>query len=268
MSFTWRRIKRLLEKPAGRSLIAAFDFSFDKQYSEKIIETKNQMPGIFELGIDAIIVNQGFARRYVDLIPSEIDIILKVNSWLSTKDELTEFVSLADVLDAIRVDATAILFEFFLDKDVGEQIDMLSSYLSQAHSLSIPVFTRLLSFRRLSTNELASAIWSALDIGSDAVVAPFTEEDAKLRDLIKNSEVPIFLEESLPTGGRVIDFLKRVRISMTYGYSGFVINRKFFIEKNISDEMKRKLIKAINYLVHVNLDVDEAIKYADLKELR
>lgn len=267
MSFVRRRVRRLLEKPAGRSLIASLDFSFEGQYSEKILETKNQLPDLFDLGIDAVIANLGFINRYIDLIPADKEIILKVNSWLSIKDEITEFVSLSDVLDAIRVDSTAILFEFFVDRELKEQIDVLSSYLSQAHDLSIPVFVRLLSIKRLQTNELTSAIWSIVDMGADGIIAPFTEEDVKLRDLIKNSEVPIFLEERLEDGNRIIDFLKRIRFCMTYGYSGFVINKKLFIEKAISDSTRRKLIKAISYLVHVNLDVNEAIEYADLKKI-
>lgn len=180
-------------------------------------------------GFSGVVVNRG---RVSGLNPlRRANLILQAVGLPRCTTGHASRVPVATVADALRYDATALAVQVrFAAEDLSSILSSVANLMGEADGLSIPVLLMVnIEDEDYGASHLAKYIRMAAELGADLIKIPLPagelgkSELCQIRGVVENSP-PVLLAG----GGTDDEFITRLRVSASLGFSGACVGRNVF----------------------------------------
>ena len=262
MVFIELGLKRLLHD--GRAIVFAFDHGFEHgpndfsyKTSRKLLET------IVNVGIDGAMLLPGMARIFKEIWFKKTNLILKLTGKTNLRPESERYLQsvLGDVNEAKDYGATAVAATVYWGSPYEDlMIERWTKIRIQAKELGLPCVQ--LAYPRGPTIEnrydykiVAYGVRAAVESGADLIKTYYTGDKDTFKKVINVAEgIPILMAGG-PRSRTLEEFLVNVRNCLDAGCSGVAVGRNVF-----QSPEPKNVVRALNLVVHKNLDVKEALR--------
>jgi len=243
------RLRRILGKPEGRALVVAFDHALVLGPIPGTEDALGQIGRFVEAGVDAILLNLGLIRQFVQsplnvAIPSLIARIDWTTVWAVMRDggkgELRSSL-IARPEEALRHGADAVLTYLVVgtgDADFEARETARNAEVArECERVGIPMIVECLA-RGKQVQNPGDPKWlnlhtrMAVELGADAVKTDYSGDPESMRSVVQQCPVPIFvLGGSRQSSDQ--DALEVVRGVVSAEAAGVLFGRNVFQSDNM-----------------------------------
>lgn len=229
VSDTIRRLSRI--RTQGFYPILALDHGLTVGFGDGVPpQVTEDLARLCASDVSAVVVNYGIARACADKL--ELPLILQCfGAPLSNPRR-----KIATLEQALRLDAAAVAVQLDLrpGTDVSSQTSEIAGFVSDAHSMGVPVLFMASYGDTHDLETVAGAIRVCHELGADLIKVPFrvaepTSDEALLSLAATISMAPPVL---LAGGEPTPDILSRLKQAKRIGFSGYCIGRSIFRAPN------------------------------------
>jgi class I fructose-bisphosphate aldolase len=167
------------------------------------------------------------------------------------------------VEDAIRLGADAVSVHVNLgDENERYMLESLGGITTRAAEWGMPVLAMMYARGPKVENEydpevIAHCARAGMELGADVIKVPYSGDIKSFAHVVESCCVPVVI-----AGGEKMesdfDLLRMVHDSIQAGGAGLSVGRNVFQHKNTP-----RLVRALNYIVHEDWDVDQAMEFLE-----
>jgi fructose-bisphosphate aldolase/2-amino-3,7-dideoxy-D-threo-hept-6-ulosonate synthase len=207
---------------------------------------------------DAVVVHKGVAR-HVDT--GRMGLIVHLTGSTNISLEPNRKVAVSSLEEAFRLGADAVSVHINIGSErEHEMLQTVGRISDECDRFSMPLLAMMYPRGPKITSEhdphlVKHAARVATELGADIIKTVYTGSTESFREVTKSCPIPIVIAGGLKTETER-DFLQNVHEAMEAGGAGVSIGRNVFQHKNPTG-----MVKALNAIVHRNLDVDSAMKF-------
>lgn len=249
------RLRRILGRPDRRALVVAFDHALPLGLIPGIEDPLGQIQRFAEAGVDAVLLNLGMIRPFVEWAPpADLPAFIARIDWTTvwavmrdgSKGELRSSL-LARPEDALRHGADAVVTYMVIgtgDADFeAKEIARTAEVARECERLGIPLIVETLARGREVENPgdpkwLKLHTRMAVELGADAIKTDYSGDANSMRSIVEGCPIPI-----LVLGGSrhasEDDALAVVRGVVESGAAGVLFGRNVFQAHNMGSFLQQ-----------------------------
>jgi class I fructose-bisphosphate aldolase len=266
------RLNRVFNAKAKKAVIVAYDHGLMLGPSKAVLNPGSMIQQLTEGGADAFLISPGLLKQCLHdfLVSNPPGIVLRLdwsNMWRSK--DLLGFEEgrtrlLAQVEDAMKLGADAVLSYLFIgseDPDVEAwEIEKNSLIARECEQLGMPQFIEPMARGLQVGTDIYKADYIkvhtrlASELGADLIKTDYSGDYKSFKGVVEGCLVPILIAGG-PKTNTPLECLKMVEDAMRAGARGVVFGRNI-----IEAENPKKMIAAIQQIVHDDVTAEEAVK--------
>lgn len=255
------RLERIINRHAGRTVIAPMDHGVSDGPMKGIIDIDKTVESISQGGADAILMHKGIVEQGHRGYGKDIGLIVHLSASTSLAPNPNNKVIVTSVEKAIQLGADAVSVHVNLGSETeSEMLQELGEISETCSYWGIPLLAMMYPRGQKVENEhdvelVKHAARVGSELGVDIVKTNYTGDPDSFKEVVEGALVPVVI-----AGGPKVDtdeeLLQMVKDSIEVGGAGVAFGRNLFQAENPG-----KITRAISEVVHNNLEVDEALKF-------
>ena len=194
----------------------------------------------------------------------DIGLILHLSGSTSLSPDANYKVLVNDVLEAVKLGADGVSLHVNIGtKSDPEMLEILGKVSRECREFGMPLLAMMYPRGENIEDEhdvevVKIAARVAAELGADIVKTNWTGDPDSFKEVVDGCMTPVIIAGGVKAG--IKDLLEITKQSIDVGGSGVAYGRNVFQSEN-----PRKLVKALNLIVHENYGVEEAIKEVNIK---
>ena len=254
------RLNRLMRRGDGRYLGLTVDHAISRGVLPGLDTIDKTLARLAAGEPDAITMHKGIAQRCFAPYAGKIPLVLKCTAF--GLYHFDEDVPVADVDEAVSLGADAISVGCIVggDNQPG-QLKMLARFSKAAGQAGMPLISHIYprgnqigKADQYAWQNVAYAARTAAELGVDLIKTNYTGDQESFARVVAAAPTRVAIAGG-EHNGSVEDFLRMTRDVMDAGAIGVTYGRFVFQYRNPA-----ALVKAVNYIVHGNATVREALE--------
>lgn len=255
------RLERIINRHAGRTVIAPMDHGVSNGPMKGIIDIDKTVESISQGGADAILMHKGIVEQGHRGYGKDIGLIVHLSASTSLAPNPNNKVIVTSVEKAIQLGADAVSVHVNLGSETeSEMLQELGEISETCSYWGIPLLAMMYPRGQKVENEhdvelVKHAARVGSELGVDIVKTNYTGDPDSFKEVVEGALVPVVI-----AGGPKVDtdeeLLQMVKDSIEVGGAGVAFGRNLFQAENPG-----KITKAISEVVHNDLEVNEALKF-------
>lgn len=255
-----RRLSRIFSRD-GKSIALAIDHHFFTDRTEGIDEAVEMIPELVENGLNAVLVTPGIAGNYENKLDG-VGLLLRTDiSCEIFKPTVPSVKGLFKVEEALRFGADGVVCMTFPGTaNEYSSCKFAADLASESKLWNIPVMVETLPYSYSVTTEesnsieaIAAAARLGVELGGDIIKTRLTGKPGD-RKIIERIKKPV-LALGGPKTNNHLEFFSFIQHCMNIGTKGIAVGRNVW-----KDENPKRMIAALNNIVHFNGTAEEALE--------
>jgi class I fructose-bisphosphate aldolase len=260
------RMERIFNRNTGRTIIVPLDHGVTVGPIYGLVDLRGTVNQIAEGGANAVLMHKGLPRCTHRGAGKDVGLIVHISASTSLSPYPNTKILVGSVEDALRLGADAVSVHVNLgDENERYMLESLGQITTRAAEWGMPVLAMMYARGPKVENEydpdvIAHCARVGMELGADVVKVPYTGDIKSFAHVVEACCVPVVIAggEKLDSD---LDLLRMVHDSIQAGGAGLSVGRNVFQHKNTP-----RLVKALNYIVHEDWDVDQALEFLEGKE--
>ena len=257
------RTERIFNRDTGRTIIVPLDHGVSVGPIEGIENMRDTVTTMAEGGANAVLMHKGVVPCGHRAKGRDIGLIVHLSASTSLSPFPNAKTLVCSVEEAIRLGADAVSTHVNLgDETESRMLEDLGRITQSAASWGIPMLAMIYARGPKVKNEFDPTVVAhcarvGMELGADVVKVPYTGDKESFAAVCRGCAVPVVIAGG-PKTRTTREFLTMIRHSLDAGGRGLSVGRNIFQDKN-----PRKLLQAVNRLVHDDASIDEAMAVID-----
>jgi len=257
------RTERIFNRDTGRTIIVPLDHGVSVGPIEGIENMRDTVTTMVEGGANAVLMHKGVVPCGHRAKGRDIGLIVHLSASTSLSPFPNAKTLVCSVEEAIRLGADAVSTHVNLgDETESRMLEDLGRITQSAASWGIPMLAMIYARGPKVKNEFDPTVVAhcarvGMELGADVVKVPYTGDKESFAAVCRGCAVPVVIAGG-PKTRTTREFLTMIRHSLDAGGRGLSVGRNIFQDKN-----PRKLLQAVNRLVHDDASIDEAMAVID-----
>jgi class I fructose-bisphosphate aldolase len=257
------RTERIFNRDTGRTIIVPLDHGVSVGPIAGIENMRDTVTTMVEGGANAVLMHKGVVPCGHRAKGRDIGLIVHLSASTSLSPFPNAKTLVCSVEEAIRLGADAVSTHINLgDETESRMLEDLGRITQSAASWGIPMLAMIYARGPKIQNEFDPTVVAhcarvGMELGADVVKVPYTGDKDSFAAVCRGCAVPVVIAGG-PKTKTTREFLTMIRHSLDAGGRGLSVGRNIFQDKN-----PRKLLQAVNRLVHDDASIDEAMAVID-----
>ena len=253
------RNERIFNRDTGRTIIVPLDHGVSVGPIKGLQNMRDTVTGIVEGGANAVLMHKGVVPCGHRAKGRDIGLIVHLSASTSLSPYPNAKTLVCTVEEAIRLGADAVSTHVNLgDETESRMLEDLGRITHSAASWGMPMLAMIYARGPKIKNEfdpevVAHCARVGMELGADVVKVPYTGDKDSFAAVCEGCAAPVVIAGG-PKTKTTREFLTMIRNSLDAGGKGLSVGRNIF-----QDRDPRRLLQAVNHLVHVDGSVDEAM---------
>ncbi|MEF3697649.1 2-amino-3,7-dideoxy-D-threo-hept-6-ulosonate synthase [Desulfolutivibrio sp.] len=253
------RTERIFNRDTGRTIIVPLDHGVSVGPIAGIENMRDTVTTMVEGGANAVLMHKGVVPCGHRAKGRDIGLIVHLSASTSLSPFPNAKTLVCSVEEAIRLGADAVSTHINLgDETESRMLEDLGRITQSAASWGIPMLAMIYARGPKIQNEFDPTVVAhcarvGMELGADVVKVPYTGDKESFAAVCRGCAVPVVIAGG-PKTKNTREFLTMIRHSLDAGGRGLSVGRNIFQDKN-----PRKLLQAVNHLVHDDASIDEAM---------
>lgn len=257
------RLERILNRNTHRTIIVPMDHGVTVGPIDGLIDMREAVNQVAEGGANAVLMHKGVVPCGHRATGRDIGLIVHLSASTSLSPFPNAKTLVCSVEEAIRLGADAVSTHVNLgDETESRMLEDLGRITQSAASWGIPMLAMIYARGPKITNEFDPTVVAhcarvGMELGADVVKVPYTGDKESFAAVCRGCAVPVVIAGG-PKTKTTREFLTMIRHSLEAGGRGLSVGRNIFQDAN-----PKKLLQAVNRLVHDDASIDEAMAVLD-----
>ncbi len=257
------RTERIFNRNTGRTIIVPLDHGVSVGPIAGIENMRDTVTSMVEGGANAVLMHKGVVPCGHRATGRDIGLIVHLSASTSLSPFPNAKTLVCSVEEAIRLGADAVSTHVNLgDETESRMLEDLGRITQSAASWGIPMLAMIYARGPKTTNEFDPTVVAhfarvGMELGADVVKVPYTGDKESFAAVCRGCAVPVVIAGG-PKTKTTREFLTMIRHSLEAGGRGLSVGRNIFQDAN-----PKKLLQAVNRLVHDDASIDEAMAVLD-----
>lgn len=257
------RTERIFNRNTGRTIIVPLDHGVTVGPIYGLVDLRDTVNQVAEGGANAVLMHKGLPRCTHRGAGRDVGLIIHISASTSLSPYPNTKILVGSVEDAIRLGADAVSVHVNLgDENERYMLESLGAITTRASEWGMPVLAMMYARGPKVENEydpevIAHCARVGMELGADVVKVPYSGDIKSFAHVVDSCCVPVVI-----AGGEKLesdfDLLRMVHDSIQAGGAGLSVGRNVFQHVNTP-----RLVRALNYIVHEDWDVDQAMEYLE-----
>ncbi|NDY57583.1 class I fructose-bisphosphate aldolase family protein [Desulfovibrio sulfodismutans] len=253
------RTERIFNRDTGRTIIVPLDHGVSVGPIAGIENMRDTVTTMVEGGANAVLMHKGVVPCGHRAKGRDIGLIVHLSASTSLSPFPNAKTLVCSVEEAIRLGADAVSTHINLgDETESRMLEDLGRITQSSASWGIPMLAMIYARGPKIQNEFDPTVVAhcarvGMELGADVVKVPYTGDKDSFAAVCRGCAVPVVIAGG-PKTKTTREFLTMIRHSLDAGGRGLSVGRNIFQDKN-----PRKLLQAVNRLVHDDASIDEAM---------
>ena len=257
------RMERIFNRNTGRTIIVPLDHGVTVGPIYGLVDLRDTVNQVAEGGANAVLMHKGLPRCTHRGAGRDVGLIIHISASTSLSPYPNTKILVGSVEDAIRLGADAVSVHVNLgDENERYMLESLGAITTRASEWGMPVLAMMYARGPKVENEydpdvIAHCARVGMELGADVVKVPYSGDIKSFAHVVDSCCVPVVI-----AGGEKLesdfDLLRMVHDSIQAGGAGLSVGRNVFQHANTP-----RLVRALNYIVHEDWDVDQAMEFLE-----
>ncbi len=259
------RLQRIFNRNTGRTIIVPLDHGVTVGPIYGLVDLKETVNKVAEGGANAVVMHKGLVRCGHREQGKDIGLIIHLSGSTQLSPYPNAKTLVGRVEDAIKLGADAVSVHVNLgDETERYMLADLGKITSEAAEWGMPVLAMVYARGPkikdgFDPEIVAHCARVGEELGADVVKVPYTGNVETFKKVVDACCVPVVIAGG-PKMNNKKDLLQMVYDSIQAGGAGLSVGRNVF-----QDEDPTTLVKALNKIVHEDMEVDEAMEIINKK---
>lgn len=257
-------MERIFNRDTGRTIIVPMDHGVSVGPIDGLMDMRRTVGDMVEGGANAVLMHKGLVRCGHRTKGRDVGLVLHLSASTDLCINCNSKILVSTVEDALRLGADAVSVHVNIgDENESRMLADLGHVASEAMAWGLPVLAMVYArgpkiVDGFDPQVVAHCARVGEELGADIVKAPYTGSPESFARVVDSLCVPLVIAGG-PKMSRLRDFLTTVQDSIAAGGAGLSVGRNVFQAKE-----PRRLLAALDAIVHQDMDVDEAADFAGL----
>jgi len=251
------RIKRLLNKDSGKSVIVPMDHGVSMGPIDGLEDVDATVNMVIRGGANAAVAHKGIVMSTNRTEDTDIGLIIHLSASTSLSPYPNKKVSVCDVEEAISLGADAVSIHVNVGADAeADMLEALGKTARECNKWGMPLLAMMYprgAAVKENTETIKLAARVGAELGADIIKCPYTGDQKSFESVVKGCPVPVVI-----AGGSKLsdeETLLMIEGAMKAGASGLSMGRNAFQHKN-----PEHFVRIACDMVHNGLSAEKALK--------
>lgn len=257
------RTERIFNRETGKTIIVPLDHGVSVGPIKGLTDMRDTVTRIALGGANAVLMHKGIVACGHRARGRDIGLIIHLSASTALSPYPNAKKLVCTVEEAIRLGADAVSLHVNLgDETEAQMLEDLGHVTATASTWGMPVLAMIYARGPKVKNEfdpevVAHCAHVGNELAADVVKVPYTGDRESFAAVCRGCAVPVVIAGG-PKTKTTREFLTMIRHSLDAGGRGLSVGRNIFQDKN-----PRKLLQAVNRLVHDDASIDVAMAVID-----
>jgi len=258
------RLSQIINKKSGKQVCIAMDHSPAIGPVKGLIDPVEAIKNVCAGKPDTLFTHYGVIRKSLPvLLEARLPFLLSISTATTMSPDPTHVFLVDSVLHAVQIGASGVSMRIFVGAE--HEIDMLENLafvISESEQYGMPVMAMMYPYGQENDYDpscLKHAARLGAEMGVDIVKTYYSGDAETFKEVTDSCPVPVVMSGGAKTKNPV-DFLASLKGAMEGGALGVAVGRNVW-----QHEEPRKMISAVNNVVHENMGAQEAFDKAFVK---
>jgi predicted phospho-2-dehydro-3-deoxyheptonate aldolase len=255
------RLSQIINNKSGKQVCIAMDHCPAIGPVKGMIDVFEAMKKVCAGNPDTIFTHYGVIRKTLPiLLEAEMPFLLSISTATSMSSDPTNVYLVDSVLHAVQIGASGVSMRIFVG--AAHEVEMLKGLafiISECEQYGMPVMAMMYPHGQENNFDpkcLKHASRIGAELGADIVKTFYSGDPESFREVTESCPAPIVMSGG-PKAENPVDFLANLKGAMDGGAMGVAVGRNAW-----QHEEPAKMIKAINNVVHGNMEAQDAFDQA------
>ena len=253
------RLSQIINNKSKKQVCVAMDHSPAIGPCEGFIDPVETIRKVCQGNPDTIFTHFGNIKKAMPvLIEYQVPFLLSISTATILGPDPTRVYLIDTVTHAVQIGACGVSMRIFVGSDYEhEMIGAMSQVAIECENLGMPLMAMMYPYGMDNIYDpkvVKHAARIGAELGSDIVKTYYTGDPDSFAEVTESCPVPVVMSGG-PKADDPVDFLKSLRGAMDGGALGVAVGRNIWQHENPA-----KMLKAVNLVVHENLDAETAYK--------
>ena len=253
------RMERIFNRDTGRTIVVPIDHGVSVGPIYGLVDMRTTVGNIVEGGANAVLMHRGLVRCGHRTSGKDIGLIVHCSASTNLSPRPNAKTLVCTVEDALKLGADAVSLHINLgDETEASMLHDMGEVVTAANKWGVPLLAMMYARGpkiedEFSPKTVGHCARVGMELGADVVKVPYTGDPETFARVVASSCIPVVIAGG-PKLASTEDLLSMVFESVRAGGAGLSVGRNIF-----QHEDPRKLIKALNLIVHNGATVGDAL---------